>query len=61
MLNSDIICGAIGAARFLGLKPRAVYRLVALGHLPVTRKGHALFFRKSELEKSFSADDAASA
>ena len=53
-MYNDLISGADQAASFLGLKRRDVYRLVENGHLPVVRKGRRLFFRKSELERSFS-------
>lgn len=58
-LSSDLIAGAEAAASFIGLSPRAIYHLVDSGHLPVIRKGRRLYFRKSELEKAFTSDQAA--
>lgn len=59
MLSEDLLAGAIAAARFMGLQPRAIYHMVEAGHLPVIRKGRRLYFRKSELEKAFSSPVAA--
>ncbi|WP_022687176.1 helix-turn-helix domain-containing protein [Sphingomonas phyllosphaerae] len=56
MLSEDLLPGAIAAAAFIGVKPRAIYHMTEQGHLPVIRKGRRLFFRKSELEKAFSSD-----
>jgi excisionase family DNA binding protein len=36
-----------------------VYHLVEAGHLPAIRKGRKLYFRKTELDRAFSADAAA--
>jgi excisionase family DNA binding protein len=55
MLASDLLSGADAAASFIGVTRRSVYHLVEAGHLPVTRKGRRLFFRRSELERAFSA------
>ncbi|MCW1381967.1 helix-turn-helix domain-containing protein [Novosphingobium sp. KCTC 2891] len=54
-MNFDLIDGAEAAAAFTGLSRRQIYRLVEHGHLPVIRKGRRLFFRKSEVERAFSA------
>lgn len=59
MLSDDLLPGAIAAANFIGVTPRAVYHLVEAGHLPAIKKGRKLFFRKSELEKAFSSAAAA--
>jgi excisionase family DNA binding protein len=56
MLANDLLPGANAAAIFIGVSPRAVYHLVEAGHLPVVRKGRRLYFRRSELERAFSAD-----
>lgn len=53
MLSQDLIAGAKGAAEYLGVTPRSVYRLVETNQIPVIRKGRTLFFRKSELEAAF--------
>jgi len=53
MLSQDLIAGAKGAAEYLGVTPRAVYRFVETNQIPVIRKGRTLFFRKSELEAAF--------
>lgn len=59
MLSDDLLPGAIAAANFIGVTPRAVYHLVEAGHLPAIKKGRKLYFRKSELEKAFSSEAAA--
>lgn len=59
MLSEDLLPGAIAAAAFIGVTPRAVYHLVEAGHLPAIKKGRKLYFRKSELERAFSSDAAA--
>ena len=55
MLADDLLSGATAAADYIGVKPRAVYHLVEEGRLPVVRMGKRLYFRKSELERAFSA------
>lgn len=55
-MNIDLIRGAAAAAAFTGLPRPVIYRLAEQGHLPVTRKGRSLYFRKSELEKAFQAN-----
>ncbi|MEG8045770.1 helix-turn-helix domain-containing protein [Sphingomonas aerolata] len=55
MGEMDLLVGAVAAANFLGIKPRAIYHLVDTNQLPVTRKGRRLFFRKTELDKAFAA------
>lgn len=57
-LSADLIRGARGAAEFTGLSRRMIYHLTENGNLPVIRKGRCLFYRKSDLEKSFSAEAA---
>lgn len=52
-LSDDLLEGASAAATYLGLKPRAVYRLTEAGELPVIRKGRKLFYRKSDLQRAF--------
>lgn len=59
MLSTDLLAGADAAAAFVGITPRAIYHLVESGNLPVIRKGRRLYFRKSELERAFSSDQAA--
>jgi len=55
MLKDDLLPGAIAAAAYIGVTPRAVYHLVEAGHLPAIKKGRKLYFRKSELESAFRA------
>lgn len=55
MLKDDLLSGADAAAAYIGVTPRAVYHLVEAGHLPAIKKGRKLYFRKSELERAFSA------
>ena len=54
-LSDDLLQGAAGAASYLGIAPRAVYRMTEAGELPVIRKGRKLFYRKSDLERAFQA------
>ena len=53
MLSEDLIVGADAAAAEIGITARQVYALVEAGHLPVTRMGRRLYFRKSELDAAF--------
>jgi len=55
-VNTDLLEGASSAAAYTGLSRRKIYRLADEGHLPVIRKGRALFFRKSELDRAFSTE-----
>ncbi|MFC0204717.1 helix-turn-helix domain-containing protein [Novosphingobium soli] len=54
-MKDDLLHGAQAAADFLGITRNLVYKLADKGEIPVIRKGGAMFFRKSELEKSFSS------
>lgn len=54
MLSEDLIQGAREAAKFTGLTERTIYHLTEKGEIPVIRKGRILFYRKTDLEKSFS-------
>lgn len=56
-IENDLIEGAEAAAGILGLTKRQIYYMVAKNRLPSTRIGNRLFFRKSELERTFSAND----
>lgn len=58
-MHSDLMVGAESAASYTGLSRRTVYRLVDEGRLPVVRKGRRLYFRRSELDRAFSAQEAA--
>lgn len=58
-MHSDLMVGADSAASYTGLSRRTVYRLVDEGRLPVIRKGRRLYFRRSELDRAFSAPEAA--
>ena len=55
MLSADLINGAAAAAAYTGLPQRTIYHLVETGQLPAIRKGRRLYFRKTELEQSFSS------
>ena len=55
MLADDLLPGASAAAAYIGVTPRAVYHLVEAGHLPAIRIGKRLYFRRSELNRTFSA------
>jgi excisionase family DNA binding protein len=54
-LKEDLLSGAEEAAAFIGVKPRTIYHMVEGGQLPAIRMGRKLYFRKSELERAFSA------
>ena len=55
MLSNDLIKGAKAVETETGgiITARQVYHMVEQGHLPVIRKGRALYFRRSELEAAF--------
>ncbi len=53
MLSDDLLAGAVSAAKYSGLTPRAIYHLAEKGELPVIRKGRKMYFRKSELDETF--------
>lgn len=55
-IEQDLIEGAAAAAGVLGLTKRQVYHMVAKKRLPCTRIGNRLYFRRSELERAFSAE-----
>ena len=55
MLADDLLPGATAAAAYLGLSDRQIYHMVEAKNLPVTRIGKRLFFRRSELDRAFSA------
>lgn len=54
MLANDLLPGAIAAAAYIGVTPRAVYHLVEAGHLKAIRMGKRLYFRRSDLDRAFS-------
>lgn len=54
-LADDLIAGADAAAAYLGIPARSVYHMVGAGQLPVIKKGRRLYFRKAELDQSFSS------
>ncbi len=54
-LKDDLLAGANEAAAYIGVKPRSIYHMVEGGQLPTIRMGRKLYFRKSELERAFSA------
>ena len=58
MLSNDLIKGAKAVEAETGgvITARQVYHMVEQGHLPVIRKGRALYFRRSELEAAFRSD-----
>lgn len=58
MLSADLIKGAKAVETETGgvITARQVYHMVEQGHLPVIRKGRALYFRRSELEAAFRSD-----
>lgn len=54
MLADDLLPGARAAATFLGVTKRTVYHMAADGRVPAVKIGGKLYFRKSELERTFS-------
>lgn len=58
MLRDDLLPGASAAAHYVGVSPRTIYHMAERGHLPVTKIGKRLFFRKSELEAAFRSEAA---
>lgn len=58
-LADDLLKGARAAAEYVGLPEKQVYYLVEKGGLPVKRLGtRVLYFRKSDLDRAFSSDQA---
>lgn len=55
-LADDLLQGAEAAGKYLGLERRTIYRMVEAGEIPHVRKGKKIFFRKSALDKAFSAE-----
>ncbi len=55
VLKDDLLPGAKGAAGYSGLTQRQIYHLVENGHLTAIRMGTRLYFRRSELDRAFSA------
>lgn len=55
MLADDLLPGAKAAAEYAGLSPRQIYHLVEANHLTAIRMGKRLYFRKSDLDRAFSA------
>jgi excisionase family DNA binding protein len=58
MLSDDLLNGASAAAGYVGVTQRTIYRMADSGHIPVIRKGRKLYFRKSDLDKAFTAEAA---
>lgn len=58
MLSEDLLAGAAAAAAYVGVKPRSIYHMTLAGQIPAIRKGKRLYFRKSDLERAFSAETA---
>lgn len=56
MLSEDLIKGARGAAKYLGISERSVYHMTEKRQLPVIRKGRTLFYRKSDLDQAFTSE-----
>jgi excisionase family DNA binding protein len=54
-MQEDLIAGAADAASYTGLSRRVIYRLTEQGHLPAIRMGRRLYYRKSELDRTFKA------
>lgn len=59
MLKDDLLKGAKAAAEYIGIDTRTVFSMVEKNTIPSVRKGRMIFFRKSELDKAFTSDEAA--
>jgi excisionase family DNA binding protein len=60
-LADDLLRGAKAAAEYTGQSERAIYHMVETCRMPFRRVGRDLYFRKSELDRFFSSDQAAAA
>lgn len=60
MLCDDLLKGAAAAAEYLGpaFNRNAVYYMTRTGQLPVIKRGTQLFYRKSDLDRAFTAEAA---
>lgn len=58
MLSDDLLKGAAAAADYLGpaFSRNTVYHMTRSGQLPVIRRGSLLFYRKSDLDRAFTAE-----
>lgn len=58
MLCDDLIKGAAAAAEYLGpaFNRNSVYHMAKTGQLPSIKRGSLLFFRKSDLDRAFTAE-----
>lgn len=54
MLRDDLIKGAKAVSDYSGIEARSVYLLCEKGAIPHARVGGRLYFRKSELDQTFS-------
>ena len=57
-LKDDLLKGAAAAADYLGpaFNRNAIYYMARAGTLPAIRRGSQLFFRKSDLDRAFTAE-----
>ena len=57
-LKDDLLKGASAAADYLGptFNRNSVYYMARVGALPSIRRGSQLFFRKSDLDRAFTAE-----
>lgn len=56
MLRDDLIRGAKEASSYSGISSQTIYRLCDKGQIPFTRLGRRLFFRRTELDCTFTGD-----
>jgi hypothetical protein len=63
MLKDDLLRGAAAAAEYLGpqFNRNSVYYMTRVGTLPAIRRGSQLFYRKSDLDRAFTAEAAEAA
>ena len=57
-LKDDLLRGAAAAAEYLGpqFNRNSIYYMSRAGTLPAIRRGSQLFFRKSDLDRAFTAE-----
>lgn len=59
-LRDDLLKGASAAAEYLGpqFNRNNVYYMTKTGALPAIRRGSLIFYRKSDLDRAFTAETA---
>ena len=62
-LRDDLLKGAAAAADYLGpqFTRNSIYYMTRTGALPAIKRGSLIFYRKSDLDRAFTADEVAAA